>query len=155
VKTTMKTVMATGTFDIIHPGHIFFLEEAKKLGGKDAKLVVVIARDSTVRAKKRIPIIDEKQRLEVVKMLKPVDEAYLGSETDMFEIVHKIKPDIIAIGPDQDFSIKELKGELRKRGLNCEVKRIKKYKKAPLDSTCKIIKKIKNMKFDDKTFKHC
>ncbi|BAW31618.1 MAG TPA: FAD synthase [Methanothermobacter sp.] len=151
----MKTVMATGTFDIIHPGHIFFLEEAKKLGGKDAKLVVVIARDSTVRAKKRIPIIDEKQRLEVVKMLKPVDEAYLGSETDMFEIVHKIKPDIIAIGPDQDFSIKELKGELRKRGLNCEVKRIKKYKKAPLDSTCKIIKKIKNMKFDDKTFKHC
>ncbi|HHW05302.1 MAG TPA: FAD synthase [Methanothermobacter sp.] len=147
--------MATGTFDIIHPGHIFFLEEAKKLGGKDAKLVVVIARDSTVRAKKRIPIIDEKQRLEVVKMLKPVDEAYLGSETDMFEIVHKIKPDIITIGPDQDFSIKELKGELRKRGLNCEVKRIKKYKKAPLDSTCKIIKKIKNMKFDDKTFKHC
>ena len=151
----MKTVMATGTFDIIHPGHVFFLEEAKKLGGKNARLVVVIARDSTVRAKKRIPIIDEKQRLEVVKMLKPVDEAYLGSETDMFKIVHKIKPDIIAIGPDQDFSIKELKGELRKRGLNCEVKRIKKYKKAPLDSTCKIIKKIKNMKFDDKTFKHC
>lgn len=31
----MKTVMATGTFDIIHPGHVFFLEEAKKLGGKD------------------------------------------------------------------------------------------------------------------------
>jgi len=151
----MKTVMATGTFDIIHPGHVFFLEEAKKLGGKNARLVVVIARDSTVRAKKRIPIIDEKQRLEVVKMLKPVDEAYLGSETDMFKIVHKIKPDIIAIGPDQDFSIKELKGELRKRGLNCEVKRIKKYKKAPLDSTCKIIKKIKNMEFDDKTFKHC
>lgn len=151
----MKTVMATGTFDIIHPGHIFFLEEAKKLGGKDAKLIVVLARDSTVRAKKRIPIIDEKQRLEVVKMLKPVDEAHLGSETDMFKIVHKIKPDIIAIGPDQNFSVKELKGELRKRGLNCKVKRIKKYKKAPLDSTCKIIRKIKNMKFDDKTFEDC
>ncbi|MDI9623793.1 MAG: adenylyltransferase/cytidyltransferase family protein [Methanothermobacter sp.] len=151
----MKTVMATGTFDIIHPGHIFFLEEAKKLGGKNAKLIVVLARDSTVRAKKRIPIVSEKQRLEVVKMLKPVDEAYLGSETDMFEIVHKIDPDIIAIGPDQDFNIKELENELRKRGLKCEVKKVKKYKKAPLDSTCKIIKKIKSMKFDDKTFKNC
>ena len=151
----MKTVMATGTFDIIHPGHVFFLEEAKKLGGKDARLVVVVARDFTVRAKKRVPIVDEKQRLEVVRMLKPVDKAYLGSETDMFEIVHKINPDIIAIGPDQDFNIKELEHELRKRGLKCEVKRVKKYKKAPLDSTCKIIKKIKSMKFDDKTFQNC
>ncbi|HHW17223.1 MAG TPA: FAD synthase [Methanothermobacter sp.] len=147
--------MATGTFDIIHPGHVFFLEEAKKLGGKNAKLVVVLARDSTVRAKKRIPIVGEKQRLEVVRMLKPVDEAYLGSETDMFEIVHKINPDIIAIGPDQDFNIKELENELRKRGLKCEVKRVKRYKKAQLDSTCKIIKKIKSMKFDDETFKNC
>ena len=151
----MKTVMATGTFDIIHPGHVFFLEEAKKLGGRNAKLVVVLARDSTVRAKKRVPIVDEKQRLEVVRMLKPVDKAYLGSETDVFKIVHKINPDIIAIGPDQDFNIKELKHELRKRGLKCEVKRVKKYKKAPLNSTCKIIKKIKSRKFDDKTFKNC
>jgi len=151
----MKTVMATGTFDIIHPGHVFFLEEAKKLGGKDARLVVVVARDFTVRAKKRVPIVDEKQRLEVVRMLKPVDKAYLGSETDMFEIVHKINPNIIAIGPDQDFNIKELEHELRKRGLKCEVKRVKKYKKAPLDSTCKIIKRIKSMKFDDKTFQNC
>lgn len=95
----MKTVMATGTFDIIHPGHGFFLEEARKLGGRDARLVVVLARDSTVRARKRTPIVGENQRLEVVRMLKPVDEAYLGSETDMFEIVHRIKPDIIAIGP--------------------------------------------------------
>jgi len=151
----MKTVMATGTFDIIHPGHVFFLKEAKKLGGKDARLVVVVARDFTVRAKKRVPIVDEKQRLEVVRMLKPVDKAYLGSETDMFEIVHKINPNIIAIGPDQDFNIKELEHELRKRGLKCEVKRVKKYKKAPLDSTCKIIKRIKSMKFDDKTFQNC
>ncbi|MEM4196112.1 MAG: adenylyltransferase/cytidyltransferase family protein, partial [Methanothermobacter sp.] len=120
----MKTVMATGTFDIIHPGHGFFLKEAKKLGGENARLVVVLARDSTVRARKRTPIIGEKQRLEVVRMLKPVDEAYLGSETDMFEIVHRLKPDIIAIGPDQKFDINELRDELRRRGLDCEVKRV-------------------------------
>ena len=94
----IKIVMATGTFDIIHPGHGYYLEESKKVGGTDAQLVVVVARDSTVRSRKRIPVVDEKQRLEVIKMMKPVDEAYLGSETDMFEIVEKIKPDIITIG---------------------------------------------------------
>ena len=126
---TMKIVMATGTFDLIHPGHGLFLEEAKKLGGEDAKLVVVLARDSTVRSKKRIPIINEKQRLEMIKFLKPVDEAVLGSETDMFEVVEKIKPDIIAIGPDQKFDLDDLKKDLKNRGFNCQVKRITKYQK--------------------------
>jgi len=151
----MKTVMATGTFDIIHPGHGFFLEEARKLGGKDTRLVVVLARDSTVRARKRTPIVGEKQRLEVVRMLKPVDEAYLGSETDMFEIVHRIKPDIIAIGPDQKFDVDELRDELRRRGLGCEVRRIKKYRDSELDSTCKIIKRIRSMEFDEDSLKNC
>lgn len=151
----MKTVMATGTFDIIHPGHGFFLEEARKLGGEDARLVVVLARDSTVRARKRTPIVGEKQRLEVVRMLKPVDEAYLGSETDMFEIVHRIKPDIIAIGPDQKFDVDELRDELRRRGLGCEVRRIKKYRDSELDSTCKIIKRIRSMEFDEDSLKNC
>ncbi|MCQ8904648.1 MAG: FAD synthase [Methanothermobacter sp.] len=151
----MKTVMATGTFDIIHPGHGFFLEEARKLGGRDARLVVVLARDSTVRARKRTPIVGENQRLEVVRMLKPVDEAYLGSETDMFEIVHRIKPDIIAIGPDQKFDVDELREELRRRGLECEVKRIEKYRNSELDSTCKIIKRIRNMDFNEDALKNC
>ncbi|MBE2900518.1 FAD synthase [Methanothermobacter thermautotrophicus] len=147
--------MATGTFDIIHPGHGFFLEEARKLGGRDARLVVVLARDSTVRARKRTPIVGENQRLEVVRMLKPVDEAYLGSETDMFEIVHRIKPDIIAIGPDQKFDVDELREELRRRGLECEVKRIEKYRNSELDSTCKIIKRIRNMDFNEDALKNC
>jgi len=151
----MKTVMATGTFDIIHPGHGFYLEEAKKLGGKDAKLVVVIARDSTVRAKKRIPVVGEKQRLEVVKMLKPVDEAYLGYQRDMFRIVKWINPDIIAIGPDQKFDIFKLKEDLKKRNINADVIKITKYKDSPLDSTCKIINKIKNMAFDEKISEKC
>lgn len=48
----MKKVMATGTFDLLHPGHGIYLNEAKKLGGEDAKLYVVIARDSTVEKEK-------------------------------------------------------------------------------------------------------
>jgi FAD synthetase len=147
--------MATGTFDIIHPGHGYYLEESKKLGGEAAKLVVVIARDVTVRSKKRVPVVNEKQRLEVVKMMKPVDEAYLGSTTDMFKIVEKIKPDIISIGPDQSFDLDKLRGELKKRNLNSEVIKVEGYKKSDLDSSCKIIKKIKKMDFDEKIFKTC
>lgn len=151
----MKTVMATGTFDIIHPGHGLYLKEAKKMGGENAKLVVVLARDTTVRSKKRVPIINEKQRLEVVKMLKTVDEAYLGSNTDMFKIVEKIRPDIIAIGPDQKFDIPDLKKSLKKRGLESEVRRVTRYRKARLDSSCKIIKRIRNIEFDENSLEHC
>lgn len=151
----MKTVMATGTFDIIHPGHGYYLEEAKKLGGDDTRLIVVIARDATVKARKRIPVVDEKQRVEVVKMLKPVDEAHLGHTGDMFKIVEEIKPDIIAIGPDQNFDPMRLKEDLKKRDMDIEVIKIEGYKKSPLDSSCKIIKKIKGMEFDEKIFKNC
>lgn len=147
--------MATGTFDIIHPGHGYYLEESKKVGGDDARLVVVVARDSTVRSKKRIPVVDEKQRLEVVKMIKPVDEAYLGSESDMFKIVKKISPDIITIGSDQNYDKADLKKQLLTRDISAEVVKIEGYRKAPLDSTCKILKRIKSMEFDEKIFKEC
>jgi FAD synthetase len=152
---TIKTVMATGTFDLIHPGHGFYLEEAKKLGGEGARLVVVIARESTVRARKRVPIVPEKQRLEVVQMLKMVDEAVLGSETDMFSTVLKIKPDIIAIGPDQNFDLEHLREELKKRDITAEVVKVKGYHRSTLDSSCKIIKKIKESDFPPGSFKHC
>ncbi|CEA14536.1 MULTISPECIES: adenylyltransferase/cytidyltransferase family protein [Methanobacterium] len=147
--------MATGTFDLIHPGHGFYLEEAKKLGGEGARLVVVIARESTVRARKRVPIVPEKQRREVVQMLKMVDEAVLGSETDMFSTVLKIKPDIIAIGPDQNFDLEHLREELKKRGIAAEVVKVKGYHRSTLDSSCKIIKKIKESDFPPGSFKHC
>ncbi|KZX14978.1 D-beta-D-heptose 1-phosphate adenylyltransferase [Methanobrevibacter cuticularis] len=151
----MKVVMATGTFDILHPGHGLYLEESKKLGGKDCKLVVIVARDSTVRDRKRIPIIDENQRLEMIKMLKPVDKAYLGHKTDMFKIVEEINPDIIAIGSDQSFNLENIKNQLEKRNIEAEVIRISDYRKAKLDSTCKIIRKIKQTDFEEKNLKDC
>ncbi len=151
----IKIVMATGTFDILHPGHGYYLEESKKVGGDGANLVVVVARDSTVRSRKRIPVVDEKQRLELIKMLKPVDEAYLGSESDMFEIVEKINPNIITIGSDQKYNIDELKKQLLERGINADVVKIEGYKTSLLDSTCKIIKRIKSMEFDEDIFKDC
>ena len=148
-------VMATGTFDIIHPGHGFYLEKAKKLGGEDSVLMVVIATDKTVEKHKRIPIMSQEQRLEMIQLLKPVDEAYIGSEEDPFEIVREKSPDIIAIGPDQDFNIDSLQEKLLSMGLNAKVVKITDYKKFELDSSCKIIRKIKNTHFSEKVFKDC
>ncbi len=133
-------VMATGVFDIIHPGHIFYLEEAKKLGDE---LIVVVARDKTVKRRKREPVIEEEQRMEVVKALKPVDDAFLGSERDIFESVKKIRPDIIALGPNQDVDEEWLKKELKKRGFdNIKVERIKEMRLSHLSSSHRIIEEI-------------
>ena len=96
----MVKVMAQGVFDIIHLGHIHYLQGAKDLGDE---LVVVVARDSTVRALKHEPITNENMRRELVATLKPVDKAVLGYEGgDRFRTVEELKPDIIALGYDQE-----------------------------------------------------
>ncbi len=127
----MVRVLATGTFEILHPGHLLYLEEAKKLGDE---LFVVVARDVNVKRRKRTPIIPEEQRLKMVSALKVVDKAMLGSEKDIYEPLYSIKPDIIATGYDQEFDEGELEQELRKRGFNSRVVRIKKHN---LNAFCK------------------
>lgn len=136
----MVKVVATGTFDLIHMGHIYFLKEAKKLGNT---LAVVVATDSTVRALKHEPINPEKTRLNIVKELKVVDEAYLGHKKDMYKIVEKIKPDVIALGYDQIHDEEKIKKDLKNRGIDVTIKRLSQYKEgSDLKGTRKIIKKI-------------
>ncbi|WP_304123017.1 adenylyltransferase/cytidyltransferase family protein [Methanosphaera cuniculi] len=147
--------MASGTFDILHPGHVFYLDEARKLGGENAKLMVVIATDKTVHKHKRIPIVDENQRAEMVSSIKGVDEVFIGDEEDPFKIVKTQKPDIIAIGPDQNFNPQNLEEKLKNMGLNIKVVKIKSYKTFELDSTCKIIQKIKKTHFNKQVFDDC
>jgi FAD synthetase len=139
-KNYMKTVVATGTFSILHPGHLLFLREAKKLGDK---LIVIVARDKIVKKKKLSILIPEEQRLEVIKGIKFVDEALLGDKGDIFKPIERIKPDIIALGKDQDFDEKILRDELKKRKLNAKVIRIKSYWDDELNSTKKIIQRIR------------
>ncbi|MCX8172885.1 MAG: FAD synthase, partial [Archaeoglobaceae archaeon] len=131
----MKRVVATGTFDIIHPGHIRFLQEAKKLGDE---LIVIVAREKNVKHKPK-PVIPEEQRRRVVEAIKFVDKAILGDESDIFKPILEIKPDVIALGYNQHFSEEWLKEELRKRGLNCEVVRVNVEEKCGLCSSRKII----------------
>ncbi len=136
----MVRVMATGTFDILHLGHIYFLKEAKKLGDL---LVVVVATDSTVRKLKHEPVNPEQIRLDLIKELKIVDKAYLGYENDIYEILKEIKPDIITLGYDQLHDEKTIKKELKKRNIKAKVIRLKEYKGgSDLEGTRKIIRKI-------------
>src|SRR3989338_4634460 len=121
----MKKVMCAVTFDIIHPGHLFYFSEAKKYGDK---LVVVVARDNTSeKFKGKKPVHSERERLEAIRMLKIVDEAILGNKGDIFEIIEKIKPDVICLGYDQKVQKQELEDELKKRGIKADVIRTDPY----------------------------
>lgn len=134
----MTRVMASGVFDILHTGHVHYLSEAKSLGDE---LIVVVATDNTVRRRKHQPITPEKMRLELVNSLKPVDQAVLGRDGDMYKVVEELRPDIIAIGYDQTFDEKVLEDELKKRGLNVKVVRMSHFSD-DLDGTRKIIRRI-------------
>lgn len=136
----MKKIATFGVFDVLHPGHVKFLNKCKSLF-KESELIVVIARDSTVfREKKRKPVFSEEERRFIVQSLKPVDEAILGNEgLDKLKIVERIKPDVIVLGYDQEWNEKDLKEELKRRGLNVKVIRLKKYSNS---KSSKIRKKI-------------
>jgi FAD synthetase len=136
----MVKIMATGTFDLLHMGHIYYLKEAKKLGDK---LVVVVARDSTVRKLKHEPVTPEEMRISIVRELKMVDEAVLGYEDDMYAVVKETKPDIIALGYDQVHDEKKIENELKKRNLDVQVVRLPEYTgMEDLNGTRRIIGKI-------------
>ncbi len=123
----MKTIMAFGTFDILHPGHKFYLKQAKKLGDK---LVVVVARDENVKTLKgKMPLNNEEKRFAIVKALDFVDEAVLGDrEMRKWAVVKRFHPTTIALGYDQWASILSLGKELAKIGLQPEIVRIKAFK---------------------------
>ncbi len=135
----MIRVVATGTFDILHPGHLYYLEESRKLGDE---LSVIVARDANVKHKPR-PILPEAQRLRMVRALKPVDHASLGDLHDMFRPIAEIRPDIITLGFNQHFDEENLRQRLRDRGLDADVVRIPGYP-GSLSSSSKIIERILN-----------
>ena len=143
-KPRKKIVLASGVFDLLHLGHVRFLEDAKRAGGKNAKLIVIIARDSTIeKTKGRKPIMTEDQRCALVESLRVVDEAVLGYEgLEIGEVIEKIKPDFIALGYDQTEMEREVKEYIEAHKLPVSVVRIGKYGENALDSSSKIKQKI-------------
>ena len=137
----MTRVMAVGIFDLLHAGHLHYVEQAKSLG---EELVVVIAHDETVRKQKHEPVTGQDLRRRMVEGLKPVDKAVIGNPpgVPIFEILGKIKPDLIALGYDQKHSIDAIRKGLDKHGFeDVEVTRVEGLSD-DLDGTRKIIARI-------------
>ena len=137
-------MLATGVFDLLHLGHLRFLEESKRKGGPRSRLVVVVARDKTVfRRKGKGPVIPEDQRRELVAALRVVDRAILGrEEIDLLGILEEVKPDIVCVGYDQD-EIRVAVAELiRKKGLPIRVIRIRRFGPIGFNSSSKLKNRV-------------
>jgi FAD synthetase len=139
-----RIVLASGVFDLLHLGHVRFLEEAKRAGGRNAELVVIIARDSIAGKRKREkPIMPENQRCALVASLRVVDCAILGFQKfNIGRVIDKIKPDVIAVGYDQEGVERAVRKYVEEKKLNVEIKRIGKFGEDELNSSSKIKQRI-------------
>ena len=116
--------MAVGVFDLLHAGHLHYVEQAKSLGDE---LIVVVAHDDTVRKQKHEPVTNQELRRRMVEGLKPVDKAIVGNPPNIpiFDILDSVKPDVIALGYDQKHSRDAIKLGLENNGWgNVEVIRV-------------------------------
>jgi FAD synthetase len=137
----MTRIMAVGVFDLLHAGHLHYLEQAKALGDH---LTVVVAHDDTVRKRKHEPVTGQELRRRMIEGLKPVDQAIIGNppEVPIFDILPQVNPDIIALGYDQEHAVDKIQSKLDDAGLGqikvCRVEGLS----DDLDGTRKIIARI-------------
>ncbi len=120
-------VLAFGTFDLLHPGHRWFLRQAKRLG---QELIVVVARDRNVyKLKGHWPIDHERTRLRNIRRVKSVTQGLLGQRefSHRYNLVHKLKPDVIVLGYDQMTRTHSLTKDLTKLGLKVRLVRLKPF----------------------------
>lgn len=119
---TIRVVFIGGGFELIHYGHVYTISKAKGLGDV---LVVSVARDSTIRKrKKREPLISEEDRVRLLSSLRQVDAAILGVEGDIYVTLEKVMPDVVALGYDQYHLEDQVKSEAAKRGMKIKVVRL-------------------------------
>ena len=118
-----SVVVAQGTFDILHPGHLHYLRDAAAMGDY---LVVIVARSENV-THKATPVVSGPQRREMVAGLDPVDEARLGHPEDIFVPIEKLDPAVIALGFDQHHDEEGIRDALAERGIDCAVRRASAY----------------------------
>ena len=134
-------VMAVGVFDLLHAGHLHYLEQAKSLGNH---LTVVVAHDDTVRIRKHEPVTNHDLRRRMVEGLKPVDDAIVGNSPDVsiYDILPKVNPDVIALGYDQEHAEDSIRNRLLELGhKSIKVTRVEGLSD-DLDGTRKIIARI-------------
>lgn len=122
--------MVFGTFDVLHPGHAFFLREAKKRG---QELFAVVARDSaTSREKRKYLWYKQLTRIRHVRALRVADRVLLGDEAQRFSndfpIIKKWKPDVVAVGYDQTHLVGKLRNQSKKWPWKIRIVRIKAFR---------------------------
>jgi cytidyltransferase-like protein len=127
-RSKLRVVLVGGVYDILHLGHLAALTEAKTHGDI---LVVVVATDITVETLKgRRPVFPEEDRRALVESLKPVDAAILGYEDvgmGYEQVIDDVKPDIIALGYDQDSVARTVTELVEKRALKVRIVRLTKF----------------------------
>ncbi|MDY6789043.1 MAG: adenylyltransferase/cytidyltransferase family protein [Candidatus Nanohaloarchaea archaeon] len=131
-------VLANGVFDLLHPGHVHYLESSRELGDR---LYVVLSRDCLID---KNPAMEEEDRLRVVEALECVDHAFLGFEEPgehIYKTMEKVDPDIVTLGYDQSFDPEELEEDLMEHGFEVKVVRISSIPDREISST-KIKQKV-------------
>ena len=124
----MKKVLAFGSFDPMHEGHVNFLEQARALGDH---LTVVVARDRTLLQQKgREPRASEEKRLTRVAKVRAVGRAIIGSEqVEAYDLLGELEFDVVVLGYDQEPSDDRVREELDKIGKrDVKVVRLQSYK---------------------------
>jgi len=120
--------MVFGTFDGLHQGHFSFLKQARKLVSKSF-LIVSVARDENVKhIKGKYPTKNEKKRMLLIEKSKLADKVVLSGIKDHLPHILKEYPDIVALGYDQKYYVKNLKKDLKNKGLVVKIKRLKPYR---------------------------
>lgn len=134
-------VMIAGTFDILHTGHIYLINQAARIG----EVYVIVARDSSVeKFKGKPPILPEKQRLKIIQSIKNVKWAELGSSKEDWVLrIVEICPDIFLLGPNQYGDPDEYEEKVKQRGCNTIFRRLRKmHNEFELNSSTKIKQKV-------------
>jgi len=135
----MTHVIAQGTFDLLHPGHVHYLRDAAAMGDR---LTVIVARRENV-THKQPPVLPNRQRRDVVAALEAVDDAIVGHPEDIFAPIEELAPDVIALGHDQHHDAAAIESQLADCGVDCEVRRASaREQSGELLSTAAIVEKI-------------
>jgi cytidyltransferase-like protein len=118
----LKVVMMGGAFEIIHPGHLHALSEARRLGNT---LVVVVATDVSVEKNKgRPPVTSQALRVGLVSSIRQVDLSLPGNKGSIYDILLRIRPDVVALGYDQRHKGDEIVQEAARRGIRIRTARL-------------------------------
>jgi D-beta-D-heptose 7-phosphate kinase/D-beta-D-heptose 1-phosphate adenosyltransferase len=138
-KDSKKIVFTNGCFDLLHPGHITYLSEAKKLGDR---LIVALNTDRSVKRLKgnKRPINNLRHRALQVAALDSVDWVTSFSQDTPLKLIKELEPDVLVKG--KDYKVKDIVGSKEVLSKGGQVKTIKLVKGV---STSNLIKKIKDL----------